>query len=168
MKVRPVQEAEGARLRELRLASLAADPDAFGATYERDAARPAAFWDDAAAASAAGGSQRTFVGTDDDDDQWLGLALVHRDDERPDEAVVNAMWVAPAARGRGLGHALCEACLAWAAERGLPRVRIHVFAGNGAARAMYEAVGFTPCGPGTPIAEGRVVHELVRDAPGGG
>src|SRR4051812_16488826 len=133
MKVRPVQPSEGARLRELRLASLEADPDAFGATYARDAARPAAFWDDAAAASGAGGSQRTYVGTDDDD-TWLALALVRRDDERPDEAVVNAMWVAPAARGRGLGRALCEACLAWAAGRGLPRVRIHVFAGNPAAR----------------------------------
>jgi len=41
--IRHVLASEAGRLRELRLASLAADPDAFGSTYARDAARPASW-----------------------------------------------------------------------------------------------------------------------------
>ena len=100
MRIDHVRAHEADRLRELRLASLQADPHAFGATYESDAARPASWWERGARLSGAGDEQRTFVVVGDDG-RWLGMALVRPDDETPGAAVLNAMWVAPEARGRG-------------------------------------------------------------------
>lgn len=113
MHVRPVLSHEADLLREIRLRSLANDPDAFGSTYERDAARPADWWQSWAART----DQRTFVVVDEHD-RWLGLALV-----RPDSglaAVINAMWVAPEARRLGAGRMLIYSCVevgAWPALR---------------------------------------------------
>src|SRR3990170_2357771 len=138
VRIRHVDAHEAERLRELRLASLRADPEAFGATYASDAARPASWWQRAATLSGAGAEQRTFVVVGDDD-RWLGLALVRPDDETPGEAVLNAMWVAPEARCRGAAQALCEACAQWAAERGFSGLSAAVVVGNEPARRTYES-----------------------------
>ncbi|MBE2319912.1 GNAT family N-acetyltransferase [Solirubrobacter sp. CPCC 204708] len=135
LTVRHVLAHEADRLREIRLRSLASDPDAFGSTYERDAARPAEWWE----RSAANPEQRTFVAVRGAD-EWVGMALV-----RPGEgaaAVINAMWVAPEARGRGAGRALVDACCAWAHERGFEAVMLSVRSANAPARAAYAAAGF--------------------------
>jgi RimJ/RimL family protein N-acetyltransferase len=142
MRLRAVREDEAARLRGLRLEGLATDPQAFCATYEGDAAKPDEWWTRWATLSAAGHEQRTFVLVDDRDG-WHGLALVRADDEHPGEAIINSMWVAPTARRGGAGTALCEACIAWAAERGFTAVNLDVIRGNAAARRVYEAAGFT-------------------------
>ena len=142
MKLRPVRAHEGPRLRELRLACLAADPAAFTSNYADEAARPDEWWTRWAALSAAGIEQRTFVVVDEDDG-WHGLALVRAEDERPGEAVINSMWVAPDARGRGAGRDLVAACVDWAAERGFTAVNLAVIEGNDAATRLYGAAGFT-------------------------
>ena len=87
MKLRPIRDDEATRLRDVRLAALAADPAAFTSSYEREATRPAEWWTRWAALSAAGTEQRTFVVTDDDDG-WHGLALVRADDDRPTRALL--------------------------------------------------------------------------------
>lgn len=160
--MRPVRRGEGARLRAIRLASLRADPAAFGATPEREEARPAAFWHERAALSESGAEQRTFVLVDADD-RWLGLALA-RAAEAPAErrAVVNAMWVAPEARGRGAGRVLADACAAWAAERGFRSLELAVIAGNEAALRAYRAAGFAETGAGRTLADGRRELTMVR------
>ena len=129
MRIDHVRAHEAERLRELRLASLQADPHAFGATYESDAARPASWWERGARLSDAGEEQRTFVVVGDDG-RWLGMALVRPDDETPGDAVLNAMWVAPEARGRGDAQALCDACAQWAAEHGFSALDTAVVVGN--------------------------------------
>jgi hypothetical protein len=69
MTVRPVRADEAARLREIRLACLSADPDAFTSPYAAEVAKPQEWWTRWAAHSAAGQEQRTFVVTDGDD-RW--------------------------------------------------------------------------------------------------
>jgi RimJ/RimL family protein N-acetyltransferase len=155
-----VLAAEHGRLRELRLAALAADPEAFGATHAGEAARPDAWWQAWAAASEAGREQRTFVLVAEDD-PWLGLALVRLDPARPASAVVNAMWVAPGARGRGGSRLLCDACAAWAAARGCDELTLGVVAGNHAARRAYEAAGFAVRGRISRSLGSRTLEELV-------
>ena len=125
--MRHVRAGEHERLRALRLQALATDPAGFTATYDRDAGHPPAWWRRWADMSGAGDDQRTFVLTGPED-EWLGLALVRRDADRPDAAVINAMWVAPEARGAGGSRALCDACAAWAAERGLAELTLTVLA----------------------------------------
>jgi RimJ/RimL family protein N-acetyltransferase len=45
-------------------------------------------------------------------------------------------------RRRGVGRALLEAAVAWAAEHGVGKLELHVFPWNEAAIALYEAFGF--------------------------
>lgn len=135
MHVRPVLPHQAERLREIRLRSLAEDPDAFGSTYERDASRPTDWWQ----RWAAGPEQRTFVIVDERE-RWIGLALVRPDDAT--NAVINAMWVAGEARRQGAGRMLLDACLEWARDRHFRSVTLNVKAENAPARAAYAAAGF--------------------------
>jgi GNAT superfamily N-acetyltransferase len=140
VRVRHVLAHEADRLREIRLRSLASDPDAFGSTYERDLAFPADWWERGAQRSEQG-VQRTFVAVDSGD-AWIGMAVVRPDEESLGDAVINAMWVAPEARRQGVGRALLEACLEWARARHFRGVNLNVRIGNAAARAAYAAAGF--------------------------
>jgi GNAT superfamily N-acetyltransferase len=164
MRIDHVRAHEADRLRELRLTSLQADPHAFGATYESDAARPPDWWERGARQSDAGEEQRTFV-VAADDGRWLGMALVRPDDETPGEAVLNAMWVAPEARGRGNARALCDACAQWAAEHGFSALLTAVVVGNEAARRTYESAGFTFERTDTWTGHGRTLEEIVLRRP---
>jgi RimJ/RimL family protein N-acetyltransferase len=161
VKIRPVDASEAAALRTIRLASLVADPDAFGSTYERDLAQPARWWERWAEQSATGDAQRTYVVVDEAD-RWLGLALVRADDEAPGDAVLNAMWVAPEARGHGAGRALCDACASWATEHGFRALNAAVVVGNQPARRAYESAGFAFSHAITWTGDGgRTLEELI-------
>jgi GNAT superfamily N-acetyltransferase len=140
--VRPVLSHEWLRLREIRLRSLQTDPAAFGSTHERDLAHPDEWWTAGAVDSEEGREKRYFA--IDDGARWLGLALVRADDESLGDAVINAMWVAPEIRGRGHSKRLCEACIAWATERGFPRINVSAKLDNDIAVCAYRAAGFEP------------------------
>jgi ribosomal protein S18 acetylase RimI-like enzyme len=56
---------------------------------------------------------------------------------------LSAVHVADGARRRGLARGLCEALLAWAAERGATRAYVQVLADNTAATRLYESMGFS-------------------------
>jgi ribosomal protein S18 acetylase RimI-like enzyme len=45
-------------------------------------------------------------------------------------------------RRRGIGRALCEAALAWAAQRGHRRVEVRVAAANAEGQGFWRALGF--------------------------
>ena len=150
MRVRPVREGEGDRLRELRLRALADAPDAFVATVERDAARPARQWADLAAGGAVFVAEREA--------EWAGLAGVRPAGE--DSADVWGMWVAPEHRGAGVGRALIDAVAAWARPRGLGRLQLGVSEAAPAAEAMYAAAGFVRTGASRPLRE-LVQHDMV-------
>jgi ribosomal protein S18 acetylase RimI-like enzyme len=57
-------------------------------------------------------------------------------------SMVTRLWVAPSARRRGLGSALCEAACARAAELSL-QPSLEVAAGRVAAIALYKSCGWT-------------------------
>ncbi|HUN77548.1 MAG TPA: GNAT family N-acetyltransferase [Solirubrobacteraceae bacterium] len=160
VQVRPLGADEHARLRELRLAALTADPEAFGSTHARDAALPAQWWEDWAARSAEGEDERTFVAVAAHG-RWLGLAFVRLQDDDPGWAWLGGMWVAPEARGRGIAGRLCEACIRWAAELGACELKLTVVLGNDTARRVYERAGFVVRNQLTATYHGRVLEELV-------
>jgi ribosomal protein S18 acetylase RimI-like enzyme len=58
-----------------------------------------------------------------------------------------SMWVAPEARGRGVGDALIDAVVAWARSQGADRVGLDVRDGNAPAIRLYERHGFADTGP---------------------
>jgi len=55
---------------------------------------------------------------------------------------MDGIFVAPAARGHGVGTALLDATIAEARTRGYAEVRLDVIDSNPRARALYERVGF--------------------------
>ena len=132
---------ESERLRALRLRALATDPEAFSSTYAEASSRPLEEWQHRAAFSEAGTLQRTFV-VAGEDDTWLGMALVRLRKEDPGVAALNAMWVAPEARGAGAAKLLGDACAMGAAQHGCAELTLGIFAGNVRARRAYEAAGF--------------------------
>ncbi len=66
------------------------------------------------------------------------------DGERSVELI--SMWVAPTARGRGVGDALVESVIEWAREQQASRVALAVFASNERALALYRRHGFLDIG----------------------
>jgi GNAT superfamily N-acetyltransferase len=68
-----------------------------------------------------------------------------------------SMWVAPEARGRGVGDALVAAIVAWAVDRGAVALGLAVVADNEPAVRLYVRHGFVPTGE----VSGREVR-LVR------
>jgi GNAT superfamily N-acetyltransferase len=56
--------------------------------------------------------------------------------------MVSGMWVSPAYRRRGIGHALLNALIAWAKEQGAQRLELGVSEGNTPAIHLYEQLGF--------------------------
>ena len=61
---------------------------------------------------------------------------------RPGDAMFRLLAVDPAARGRGIGRALFQACLDRARAAGKRRMALHTTEWMGTARAMYERAGF--------------------------
>ena len=116
-------------VRPLRLRALREDPDSFGSTLEREQDRPDTDWH-----------------------FWVSDSLIAFDGETPvgmanlklgEPAEIFGMWVAPEARGKGVGEALLTALLDRAGER---EVRLCVAEPARAARRLYERLGFTPNG----------------------
>ncbi|WCB94785.1 acetyltransferase [Baekduia alba] len=146
LQVEQVIGVDAARLRALRLSALSGDPEGFGSTLERDLARAPSFWAEWARASEVGEEQRTFVLVDaaaGQDGDWVGLAMARIVPERPGEAELLSMWVAPAVRGGGAAELLCDACAAWTRSRGVATLVLAVYAANGRARRAYEKCGFS-------------------------
>ncbi|GID27747.1 GNAT family N-acetyltransferase [Paractinoplanes brasiliensis] len=73
-----------------------------------------------------------------------------------------SMWVAPAARGRGVGDRLIEAIESWAVLAcGAVELRLAVMPGNEKAIALYRRAGFAETGElGDPAPDGQG-RELV-------
>jgi len=62
----------------------------------------------------------------------------------PGQMLLDGLFVAPAARGRGVGTALIRAVIAEAEAGGLREVRLDVIDSNPRARALYARLGFVP------------------------
>ncbi|CAA9539106.1 MAG: Acetyltransferase, GNAT family [uncultured Thermoleophilia bacterium] len=88
----------------------------------------------------------TVVGVDDG--HVVGTATMGPNRPGPGAHVATASFmVAAAARGRGVGTALCRFALDWARERGYAGMQFNaVVESNGAAVALYRRLGFDVVG----------------------
>lgn len=73
------------------------------------------------------------------------LSILERD-LAPDTLLMDGIFVAPSARGMGVGSALLTAVSEHATALGLAQVRLDVIDSNPRARALYERQGFKPLG----------------------
>jgi ribosomal protein S18 acetylase RimI-like enzyme len=126
--IRIVGPGDWAEWRDLRLAALRDAPGAFSASLADWADAPEQRWRDRL--------DGTFNAVADLGGHAVGMVTGF---PRDDAVELGTLWVAPHARGRGVGEALVRTVLGWAATR---RVTLQVDDGNTAARALYRRIGF--------------------------
>lgn len=81
------------------------------------------------------------------------------------DAVLAAVYVTPACRGRGLLDALVEQVAAWARERSCPRLRLLVHETNLPAQRAYARLGFVPTGHREPYPLDPATEEVELARP---
>lgn len=144
------------RWREIRLAALRNAPTAFGSSSEREERRTGEEW-------------RAWLAPDrgltvlavDDGGRPVGLVGGYRPAELPDAVELVSMWVAPSARGRGIGDLLVREVVAWAREEGAAEVLLWVTRANEVAHALYERHGFRDTGDEKPLPSHPCVSETA-------
>ncbi|MCT1436653.1 GNAT family N-acetyltransferase [Brachybacterium paraconglomeratum] len=156
-EVREIDASEWENWRALRLRALREDPDAFASTLattlEREARDGEAYW--------RGYFTRTGPALIAEvDGAPVGMARVVVEDG---PAHLYSMWVAPEARGRGVGARLITAGLDWLAAHHPGRtLRLEVVETNLPARRLYSRCGFVVVGP-NPEDAAEIVMEHVPD-----
>ena len=141
VELREVSEEDWELWRDLRRRVLSTDPDAFGSTLEREQRFTEADW------RARVGSGRAFVAWLDDRPVGMGGWVP----EESGSSSVVAMWVEPAARGRGIGQRVLERVLATAP----PGATVGLWVADGnPARDLYAKAGFVGTGEVAPLRPG--------------
>jgi ribosomal protein S18 acetylase RimI-like enzyme len=96
------------------------------------------------------------------DGRAAGMVSVLAAENDPDARELISMWVAPFARGRGVGDLLIAAVVRHAEERGSARVILWVVDGNDRAIAFYRRNGFEETGLTERGPSGHVEIQMVR------
>ena len=137
LQLRRLSTDDWAAFAALRLAALTEAPDAFGSTLAdwRDASEQR--WRNRVAVA-----PLNMVASLDGSD----VGMLSGIEEIPGNVEVISVWVAPAARGQGVGDAMLEALLAWADDRDAQRVVLTVTEHNAAAQRLYGRLGFVATG----------------------
>lgn len=137
-------------LRDVRIAALTDAPEAFGSTLSRELA----FSEDVWRGRLRDDSQRgyaQFVATLDEN--VAGTIGLIRSGERSDVVEMVSMWVAPGARGRGIGDLLVATLIDTAGNAGYIGVDLWVAEGNDSAERLYARHGFVRTGVVQPITD---------------
>jgi GNAT superfamily N-acetyltransferase len=134
--------------RDIRLRALLDAPDAFGSTYDREAAYGEADFrahlgpESPAVLALSRGRPVGMGGGYPDAEGWLRVV---------------AMWVDPGWRGGSIGRRILDVIVQEALARGL-RPHLDVEVGNGGARRLYEGYGFVATGRKRPLRPGSAHH----------
>ena len=163
-RVQRLGENDWALFREIRLRSLLDSPEAFGSTYGVESSQTERAWRDWVAGRWRGGVSVVFVGYADDVTP-VGTATGAEYEAEPGIGHLYAMWVAPDARGAGVGRALLDAVADWARARGCDRLILTVTESNGTARRFYAARGFVDTGEREALRQGSEIRTLILSMP---
>jgi ribosomal protein S18 acetylase RimI-like enzyme len=140
--------------RDIRLKMLHDAPDAFWFTYADEAVFDEADWRERI--------EGAWLVQARDGSGVLGSAGLgtHWEPERATVATLFGMYVAPVARGRGVGEALVNAVVEEARRRGKSEVVLEVASSGAAAIALYERCGFVRTGATHPHPRRDDLHEI--------
>jgi ribosomal protein S18 acetylase RimI-like enzyme len=152
LNIRTLEAADWRLYRSLRLRALEESPDAFATTHAEQAARPDDSWAARLAAAAASADDCPLVA--EQDGEPLGLAWAKADAADPRVVEIFQVWVAPAARGRGIAAGLLREAIGWARARRARAVRLDVTQGDNAAVRLYLREGFRNAGEPVPFRAG--------------
>ncbi|MDV3220741.1 GNAT family N-acetyltransferase [Intrasporangium sp.] len=140
--------------RDFRLEALEDAPDAFWYTYADEAVFDEADWRQRIEGAwlVQARDAQGVIGS-------VGLGA-HWETERATTGELFGLYVAPRARGRGVGEALVNAVLDEARHLGRTEVVLEVGSTNEAAIALYERCGFVRTGATEPHPRRADIHEI--------
>ena len=154
--IRPLRVDEAASYRDIRLEALRLHPEGFSASFEQEAARPLAFFEDRLTGSVIFGGFR--------DDVLLATSgfRIQSGAKSAHKAMLWGMYVRLEARGSGLARRMVEAVLDHARNR-VELVQLTVVAGNLNAHRLYLSCGFQQYGIEERALklEGRYLDEVL-------
>jgi ribosomal protein S18 acetylase RimI-like enzyme len=132
-----VDESNALEYKEIRLAMLLDSPRSFAMTHAQELLKSDDDW------RARTHTSSTWMARVDG--ARAGAATMYVDPELPEgEALLVAMWVDPAFRGRGVGDALIGQVVDEARAQGIRRLQLDVVTDNAPAVRLYERLGFVP------------------------
>ncbi|MEV0298561.1 GNAT family N-acetyltransferase [Nocardia sp. NPDC050710] len=143
IEVRPLDVEEWATFRRIRLRALTDAPHAFASTLRSARDRTERDWRELLAA------RTQFLATAEGVE--LGTVGVVTES---DSLHLISLWVAPQARGIGVGDLLVRAVITRALDTGHRNIRLEVADGNTAAERLYRRNGFRRTGVHGPVAPG--------------
>lgn len=145
MEIRKVTGEEALEVHALRLRGLQESPQAFGATYEEDAALS----EEVVRNRFSSSDYEFCLGAFDADGAIVGMVSFVRPRRVKwrHSGAIYGMYVAPEVRGRGVGKALMIRLIEEAKTiPGLERLALDVVPSQVAARALYRSLGFVTWG----------------------
>ncbi len=153
--VRILHPADAALYRDIRLEGLRLHPDAFGASFEQEAAQPLEFFVQRLT------SNTIFAGFAGKGPLGIGGFIPEAGVKRAHKGHFWGMYVRQEARGTGLARQLVETVLDYARDR-VELIQLSVTAHNQAARRLYTSLGFEPYGIDVRalLVEGRYLDEI--------
>jgi ribosomal protein S18 acetylase RimI-like enzyme len=156
--IRQLGRADADLYRPVRLRAVREEPTAFGSAYEDEVDRPVSM-----TAERLANPDGVTLGAFDGDALVGVVTCIHATGRKMrHRANIYAMYVAPEARGRGVGRALLTEAIARArAWDGVDLVLLTVSAINEPARRLYDSLGFVTYGvePRALRVDGRDVDE---------
>jgi len=146
LSISELPESDWELWRDLRLEALRDAPGAFGETLAAALERDEESWRGVWRADPP--APRFVAGIDG---VPRGMCSITFPEAFGCQPLLISMWISPAARGRGLGPILLDACVDWCARHGYPRLRLGVVEDNEAAVRLYSRYGFRFEGTGEPL-----------------
>ncbi|MBV9927559.1 MAG: GNAT family N-acetyltransferase [Acidobacteria bacterium] len=141
MQVREITALEVELLHSFRLRALTESPEAFGATYEEESRLPL----EEVRSRFRRTDDEFVIGAFEDGGELIGVAGFFRQklQKLRHKGAIYGMYVAPGARGRGVGKALLSRLIERSrAVAGLEQLTLGVVTVNEAARSLYRSQGF--------------------------
>lgn len=141
MIIRVLNASDAQVYQEVRLSALKINPEAFGSTYEREVEFSLEF----VAERLEPGKDKFVLGAFNDKGTLIGIVTFMRETslKTSHKGNVFGMYVAPDARGQGLGKSLLVELIKRAKNcEGLEQIRLTAISENDSAKKLYRSLGF--------------------------
>lgn len=141
MEIRILTKSDAKLYQDVRLNALKINPESFGSTYEREVKFPL----ESVAERLEPVEDRFVLGAFNDNGSLVGIVTFMRENspKTRHKGNVFGMYVAPEARGQGLGKALMIELLRKAKNcDGLEQINLTVVSENNTAKMLYKSLGF--------------------------
>ena len=141
MDIRVLDESDASAYRELRLAALQTNPEAFGSTYEREVK----FSLETVVERMKPSRDKFVLGAFNDNGSLVGIVTFMRESglKTVHKGNVFGMYVAPEARGYSVGKSLMRQLIKKASGfDGIEQINLAVVSDNEFAKKLYKSVGF--------------------------